>query len=76
MVKTRDMRANPCHVKMMFLLKNVDTGGILWRERERARERERKRKSEPEGVYRVFKKPGAKRWEWGLCVMGRLQRYM
>lgn len=69
MVKTRDMRANPCHVKMLFLLKNVDMGGF-------SGERERKRKSEPEGVYRVFKKPGAKRWEWGLCVMGRLQRYM
>lgn len=35
------MRANPCHVKTLFLLKNVDMGDSLERESESERERER-----------------------------------
>ncbi len=40
------MQANPCHVKTLFLLKFVDVGDSVEREKDRERE--------PEGVYRVF----------------------
>lgn len=40
------MQANPHHVKVLFLLKNVDMGDSL--------EKERERKGKPKGVHGVF----------------------
>lgn len=62
------MQANPRHVKTLFLFlknkKNVGMGGCGF-----SGERERKR---ARGSVQSVLQAGAKRWEWGLCVMAEV----